>query len=103
VVVLSYGISARVALKAIEMAKEKGIKVGRMRLIVVWPLPEPRIKEIASKVKAIVVPVLNIRGQVAREVERLVEGTCKVVRVPHAGGTVHDPQEILDAIMEAAK
>ncbi len=103
VVVLSYGISARVALKAIEMAREKGIRVGRMRLIVVWPFPEPRVKEIASKVKAIVVPELNIRGQVAREVERIVEGTCRVVRVPHAGGTVHDPQEILDAIMEAAK
>lgn len=103
VVVLSYGISARVALKGIEMAREKGVKVGRMRLIVVWPFPEPRIKEIASKVKAIVVPELNIRGQVAREVERAVEGTCKVVRVPHAGGTVHDPEQICDAIMEAAK
>jgi 2-oxoglutarate ferredoxin oxidoreductase subunit alpha len=103
VLVLSYGISARVALKAIEMAKEKGVKVGRMRLIVVWPFPEPRVKELAGKVKAIVVPELNIRGQIAREVERVVEGTCKVVRVPHAGGTVHDPDQILEAIMEAVK
>ena len=103
VVVLSYGISARVALKGIEMAREKGVKVGRIRLIVVWPLPEPRIREIASKVKAIVVPELNIRGQIAREVERAVEGACKVVRVPHAGGTVHDPEQIYNAIMEAAK
>ncbi len=103
VVVLSYGISARVALKGIEMAREKGVKVGRMRLIVVWPFPESRVREIASKVKAIVVPELNIRGQIAREVERTVEGTCKVVRVPHAGGTVHDPGQIYDAIVEAAR
>ncbi len=103
IVVLSYGISARVAIKAIEMAREKGVKVGLIRLITVWPFPDVRVKEIASQAKAIIVPELNIRGQVAREVERVAEGTTNVVRVPHAGGTVHDPEVILEAIMEAAK
>ncbi len=103
ILVLSYGISARVALRGIEMAKEKGINVGLMRLIVVWPLPEPRIKELAEKVKAIVVPELNIRAQVAREVERVIAGKCPVIPVGHAGGTVHNPEDIYKAIVEAAK
>ena len=40
VVVVSYGITSRVALKAIQMAKAEGIKVGHLRLITVWPFPE---------------------------------------------------------------
>ncbi len=103
VVVMSYGISARVALRGIEMAREKGVKVGLLRLIVVWPLPEPRIREIADKVKAIVVPELNVRAQVAREIERVVAGRCPVIPVGHAGAGVHDPKDIYNAIMEALK
>ena len=47
VVVVSYGITSRVAVKAIEMAKAEGIKVGHLRLITAWPFPEKRIRELA--------------------------------------------------------
>jgi 2-oxoglutarate ferredoxin oxidoreductase subunit alpha len=53
-------------------------------------------------VKAFVVPELNM-GQMVLEVERAVAGKTRVVSVPHAGGTVHEPQEIFEKIMEAAK
>ncbi|MGB5815096.1 MAG: 2-oxoacid:acceptor oxidoreductase subunit alpha, partial [Thermoanaerobaculia bacterium] len=59
VVVVSFGITARVARMAIEMARNEGIKVGFMRLIVLWPFPEKRIRELAGKVKAFVVPEIN--------------------------------------------
>jgi len=102
IVVLSYGITARVALKAIEEARAKGIKVGRIRLIVAWPFPEEPVREISEKVKAIVVPEMNY-GQMSLEVERVVGGRCKTVLVPHAGGAVHEVSTILKAIEEAAK
>ena len=83
-------------------ARADGIKVGSMRLKVAWPFPEHRIREVASQIKGFVVPELNM-GQMALEVERCAAGKCKTTVVPHAGGTVHDPQVIYEAIVEAAK
>ncbi len=102
IVVVSFGITSRVAVPAIHMAQEKGIKVGHLRLVITWPFPASIIRQLAQKVKAFVVPELNM-GQMVLEVERAVAGKTRVVSVPHAGGTVHEPQEIFDKIMEAAK
>jgi 2-oxoglutarate ferredoxin oxidoreductase subunit alpha len=102
VVVLGYGITGRVMERAINMARARGLKVGRMRLQVVWPFPEKRVREVASKVKAIVVPELNM-GQIVLEVERCAGGRCEVIGVPHPGGTVHRPEEILEAIERGAR
>ena len=101
IVVLSFGITSRVALKAIQMAKEKKLNhIGQMRLKTIWPFPEKRIRELAGKVKAFVVPEMNY-GQMVLEVERCAAGKCKSILVPHGGGTVHDPQVIFKAIEEA--
>lgn len=102
VVVISYGITARVAERAIQMARSEGIKVGRMRLVTVWPFPEERIRALARRVKAFVVPELNL-GQVVLEVERSAAGQAKAISVPHAGGSVHRPEQILKAIQEAVR
>jgi 2-oxoglutarate ferredoxin oxidoreductase subunit alpha len=102
VVVVSYGITSRVAQRAIEMARAKGIKAGKLRLITVWPFPEKQIAELASRVKAFVVPELNL-GQIKYEVERAAQGKAKTILVGHAGGGVHRPEQILEAIMEGAK
>lgn len=103
VIVLSYGITSRVALRAIQMAEEKGMsKIGKIRLITIWPFPEKRIRELASKVKAFVVPEMNY-GQIVLEVERCAAGKCKTILVPHGGGTVHQPETIFKAIEEAYK
>jgi 2-oxoglutarate/2-oxoacid ferredoxin oxidoreductase subunit alpha len=102
VVVCSYGISARVALLAVKAAREEGIKVGMLRLITAWPFPNNRIKELAGKIKAFVVPELNA-GQMALEVERCAGGAAETVLVGHMGGNVHDPQVILKAIRKASK
>jgi 2-oxoglutarate/2-oxoacid ferredoxin oxidoreductase subunit alpha len=102
VVVVSYGITSRVAQRAIDMAHERGLKVGKFRMKTVWPFPDKRIREIATHVKAFVVPELNL-GQMSREVERAVGGRAKTFGVPHAGGSVHRPQDILKVILEAAR
>jgi 2-oxoglutarate ferredoxin oxidoreductase subunit alpha len=102
IVVVTYGITSRTALPAIEQARKEGLKVGHLRLIVVWPFPEERIRQLAGKAKAFVVPELNF-GQITLEVERCVAGKATVTCVPHAGGTVHDPKEIYAVIRTSAK
>ncbi|HXZ82094.1 MAG TPA: 2-oxoacid:acceptor oxidoreductase subunit alpha [Terriglobales bacterium] len=102
VVVVSYGITSRVAQRAVDLARKKGIRVGKLRLITVWPFPAARIRELASRVKAFVVPEINL-GQIVQEVERAVGGAAKTIAVSHAGGSVHNPEAILQAIVEAVK
>jgi 2-oxoglutarate ferredoxin oxidoreductase subunit alpha len=102
VVVVSYGITSRVAQRAIQLAREQGIKAGKFRLISAWPFPEQHIADLAGRVKAFVVPELNL-GQMVREVERSAAGKARVISVPHAGGTVHQPEVILKAIVEAVR
>ena len=100
-VVISYGITSRVAQKAVQAVRAKGLRVGSLRLRTVWPFPEHLIRDLATKVKAFIVPELNF-GQMVREVERCAQG-ARVVSVPHAGGTVHDPAIIVQAITEALR
>lgn len=102
VVVVSYGITSRIAEKAMQMAREQGIRVGSFRLITAWPFPEKQIAELSKKVKAFVVPELNL-GQMVLEVERLSAGRCRTIPVPHVGGTVHNPEVILKKIQEAVR
>ncbi len=69
IVVVTYGITSRTAIPAIEKARKEGVKVGHLRLIVVWPFPEQRIRELAGRIKGFVVPEINL-GQMVLEVER---------------------------------
>ena len=101
IAVVAYGISSRVAVKGIELAREKGIKVGQLRLVTVWPFPDERIRELAKKVKAFVVPEINY-GQVVFEVARCAEGEANVVLVGHGGAGVTNPEDIAAAIEYAA-
>jgi 2-oxoglutarate ferredoxin oxidoreductase subunit alpha len=102
VIVVSYGITSRVAERAIEMARQKGIKTGRCRLIGVWPFPDHHLRALARHARAFVVPEINL-GQIGREVERAVGKRARTVPVTHAGGGVHRPEDIFEAIMEAAR
>ena len=102
VCVVSYGISSRVSYRAMEMAREDGAKVGMLRLITAWPFCEDKIRELAKRVKAFVVVELNF-GQMSLEVERCAAGRVPTILVPHAGGDIHDPKDICEAIKEAVR
>lgn len=102
VIVMAYGITSRVTLPAVFKARKKGIKVGYIKMITVWPFPEKRVRELAKKVKAFVMPEINL-GQMVLELERCAGGKAKVYHVPHAGGWVHDPEDIYKVIEEAVK
>ena len=86
----------------IDMARAEGVKVGFLRLIVVWPFPEERIRELAKEIKAFVVPEINY-GQMVLEVERCAGDKAPAILVPHGGGGVHDPADICQAIVEATR
>ena len=102
IILVAYGITSRVVIRTMEMAREKGLKVGVFRPVIVWPFPETRLKELMDQTKAFVVAELNY-GQVVLEVERLVAGRAKVVLAGHGGGDIHDPKEILRLVEEVAK
>ena len=102
VVVLSYGITSRVVVEAVAIAREKGVKVGTMRLIVVWPFPEKRILELANMGKALVMAEMNY-GQMFYEMDRCAKGKVPALLAGHGGGMVHNPEDIADKILEAAK
>ncbi len=102
VVVVAYGISARTAARPVRVAREMGLKVGLLKLVTVWPFAENRIQELASQVKAFVVPEINM-GQIALEVERCAGGKAQTILVPHAGGGLHDPDDVLEAIMRVSR
>jgi 2-oxoglutarate ferredoxin oxidoreductase subunit alpha len=102
VIVVSFGITARVCLPAIEEARERGLKVGFIRMVTIWPFPERRIRELAESAKGFVVVELNL-GQMVHEVERCAGGKAVTRLVSHAGGAVHSPGDILHVIEEVAK
>ncbi len=102
IVVVSYGISSRTAIPAIEMARREGIRVGHLRLVVVWPFPEVFFRELAGRIRGFVVPELNL-GQIKLEVERCAAGKAPVSLVGHAGGSVHDLHDIYMAIKKMVK
>ncbi|MBM3156147.1 MAG: 2-oxoacid:acceptor oxidoreductase subunit alpha [Chloroflexi bacterium] len=100
IIVCAYGITARIARRAVQEARSEGIRAGLLRPITIWPFPEERIRELARKAKAFVVPEINY-GQIVFEVERCAGGKAKTVLVPNMGGSVHRPEIILEAIREA--
>lgn len=102
VVVVAYGIAARTSLLPVQMARKEGLSVGMLKMVTVWPFAEDRIRELAGRVKALVVPEINM-GQIVREVERCAGGKTRVISVPHPGGAIHPPEDVLAVIREAAR
>jgi len=101
IIVITYGIPSRSALRAVKDARKEGIKAGSLRLITVWPFYEEKVIELAGKTRALIVPEIN-NGQIVREVERFAGGKTKVISLPKFG-EMHNPQEILKVIKEVSK
>lgn len=101
IALISYGISARSSLAAVDEARAQGIKAGLLRLVTVWPFPEEKIRRLARKVKSLITVELNL-GQIHLEVQRCA-GDTPAHLVGHAGGTVITPAEILEKMREVRK
>jgi 2-oxoglutarate ferredoxin oxidoreductase subunit alpha len=96
-VIVAYGITVRPALAAIALARRAGIRVGLLKLVTAWPFPEEAVRAVAGRVPLLLVPEVNM-GQMVYEVERAAGGRCRTVLLPHAGGGIHTPEQILRAV-----
>jgi 2-oxoglutarate ferredoxin oxidoreductase subunit alpha len=99
IVIVSYGISVRTGLTAVDEARKLGYKVGLFRLITVWPFPEQKIDEIAARVKGLITVEINL-GQVHYEVERCAHGQAATYLVGDAGGKIIHPDKVVTLIKE---
>ena len=97
--IVAFGSMARIGQKAMEMAREEGLKVGMLRPITLWPFPTKAIAAYADKVKGILVTELNA-GQMIEDVRLAVNGKIKVEHFGRLGGIVPDPDEIVTALEE---
>ncbi len=103
VIIISYGCSARTSLDVVVTAHGKGMKVGFLRLITIWPFPETKIRGLAARknVKAFVVAEIN-HGQVVYEVERCAAGEAETVLAGFMGGRIFEPDELYKVVQEIA-
>ena len=95
--VLAYGGTARTAYEAVRAARAKGLKVGLVRLITIWPFADKVVAELASKMKALLVAEMNY-GQLVGEVRRAAAGACPVELCGKYNMQAFEPHEIEQAI-----
>ena len=100
--VVAFGIAARVSKNAINEARAKGIKVGMIRPITLWPFPEKVIAAAADKVKTFISVELSM-GQMIEDIRLAVNGKAPVTLCNRTGGMIPAPEQVLEAIAEAAK
>ena len=95
--IVAFGSSARIAQKAMEHAREEGIKVGMLRPITLWPFPKKALLERSKQVKGILVVELN-SGQMIEDVKLAVACSVQVEHFGRLGGIVPDPDEVIEAL-----
>jgi 2-oxoglutarate ferredoxin oxidoreductase subunit alpha len=97
-VIVAYGTVARIVRSAMETLEEKGIKIGLIRPISLWPYPKKAFDLIPKTCKGILVAEMSM-GQMIEDVFIANKGRFRVAFHGRAGGMVPDPEEIVDAIL----
>lgn len=98
-IIVSFGSAARIAEKALELAREEGLKVGLFRPITLWPFPQKELAEAAQGKKGVLVAEINA-GQMVQDVRLAINNTIKVEHFGRLGGIVPEPEEIAKALKE---
>ncbi len=99
IMIVAFGSAARIAEKAIENAREQGIKAGLFRPITLWPFPEKEIAQAVHGKRGVLVVEINA-GQMIEDVRLAVNGEVTVEHFGRLGGIVPEPEEIVNAIKE---
>jgi 2-oxoglutarate ferredoxin oxidoreductase subunit alpha len=100
VVFIAYGCTARAAAAAVRIGRERGIKVGLLQLLSLWPFPRRPVEEALTGKRLALVPELNM-GQISREVKRVNDGRTQVLRHGRMDGSMITPEELLGRLREA--
>lgn len=99
VFVIAYGAVARSALRAVQDARENGVKAGLLQLITLFPFPRSTITPLLQQCRAVLVPEMNL-GQISREVQRVNNGECLVAKHNRIDGKFVTPREIFEHLMK---
>jgi len=97
--VIAYGSVSRSARRAVREARERGVKCGLVQLITLWPFPRQMVEPLLRRVRAVLVPELNM-GQMSREVKRVNQGVTRVETLNRLDGNLITPNEILTRILK---
>lgn len=97
VILVAYGTSARICQKAVDLAREQGIKLGLLRPITLFPFPAPIMKKYAEKVKGFLSVEMSA-GQMVEDIRLVVEGKTKVAHYGRMGGIVPSTDEIIEEV-----
>jgi 2-oxoglutarate ferredoxin oxidoreductase subunit alpha len=92
-VIVAFGIAARIAKGAIKNARADGLKVGMLRPITLWPFPSAELGELADRVKNFLVFEMNM-GQMVEDVQLALEGKAEVFFYGRPGGVIPTPSEV---------
>lgn len=98
-VMIAFGASARIASKAMEMAREQGYKVGLLRPITLYPFPVQAVKDLAKKVKGFLSVEMNA-GQMVEDIRAYAGCDTAVEHYGRMGGMIHSPGEVYEGLME---
>ena len=101
IVLVAFGIAARVTKNAINEARKLGIKAGLIRPITLWPFPKAPFTKAVDNAKAFISVELSM-GQMIEDVRLATECKRPVTLCNRAGGMIPSPEQVLEAIKEAA-
>jgi 2-oxoglutarate ferredoxin oxidoreductase subunit alpha len=99
VLIIAYGCMARSARAAVRLGRERGIKIGLLQLLSIWPFPRRAVTHAMTDKRAVLVAELNL-GQLKREVARVNQGRTHVLGLNKMDGTMITPEEILNRLRE---
>ena len=99
--IVTFGCTTRSALEAMRISRSRGMPVGVLELVTLWPFADHHVRKACEGAKAVIVPEMNL-GQVIREVQRVVKGNIPIVGVNKVDSTAIKPTEILEKLEEVA-
>ncbi|MFR9166228.1 MAG: 3-methyl-2-oxobutanoate dehydrogenase subunit VorB [Dysgonomonas sp.] len=98
-ILVAFGSAARISQKAMDLARNEGIKVGIIRPITLWPFPYEAIGKYGDKVKGVLTVEMNA-GQMVEDVRLAMNGKVRVEHFGRLGGIVPTPNEVVKALKE---
>jgi 2-oxoglutarate ferredoxin oxidoreductase subunit alpha len=99
IVVVAYGVAARIVRSAVDKARREGMKVGWIRPITLWPFPYKQICAAAEQLRIFLTVEMSL-GQMVEDVKLTVAGKCPVVFYGRAGGGVPTVEQVLERITQ---
>ncbi len=99
ITIIAYGCVARSARRAVKDARERGLKLGLLKINTLWPFMRTAVEKVLQTSKTIIVPEMNM-GQISREVKRVNKGAARVFTINKVDGTIITPDEILSKVKE---